>query len=109
MAKRSEAHDISQITNYLYISEWPEGEHADQLQALGIRLILSMHWQKPQKALWQPPLRLLWLPTIDFPLTPIPMRTLLRGVGAALPVIREGGAVLSHCKYGVHRSVAMAC
>jgi hypothetical protein len=35
--------DISRITDYLYISAWPEGEHADEILALNIRLILSMH------------------------------------------------------------------
>ena len=54
-------------------------------------------------------MRLLWLPTIDHPLLPIPIRTLQRGVEAALPVIQDGYAVLVHCRAGVHRSVAMAC
>jgi protein-tyrosine phosphatase len=102
-------HDISRITDYLYISAWPESQHVDEILSLNIRLILSMHWQRPAKSLGQPPLQLLWLPTFDTPLTPIPLSTLKRGVEAALPVIREGKAVLSHCRYGVHRSVAMAC
>jgi hypothetical protein len=40
--------------DYLYISAWPEGEHAEEIQALGIRLILSMHWRKPSKSLNRP-------------------------------------------------------
>ena len=100
--------DISRITDYLYISAWPEGEHADDIAALNIRLILSMNWWKPNKALGEPPLRLLWLPTFDTPITPIPMASLRRGVKAALPVIAEGTAVLAHCRAGMHRSVAMA-
>jgi protein tyrosine phosphatase (PTP) superfamily phosphohydrolase (DUF442 family) len=100
--------DISRITDYLFISAWPEGEHADEIQVLNIRLILSMHWLKPSRRLNQPPLRVLWLPTIDTPITPMPIRTLRRGVEAALPVIGKGGGVLAHCKAGVHRSVAMA-
>ena len=102
-------HDISRITDYLYISAWPETQHVDEIIGLNIRLILSMHWQRPAKSLGQPPLHLLWLPTFDTPLTPIPLSSLKRGVEAALPVIREGYAVLSHCRYGIHRSVAMAC
>ena len=102
-------HDISRITEYLYISAWPESQHVDEILSLNIRLILSMHWQRPAKSLRQPPIQLLWLPTFDTPITPIPLSTLVRGVDAALPVIREGKAVLSHCRYGVHRSVAMAC
>jgi protein-tyrosine phosphatase len=76
---------------------------------MGIRLILSMHWLRPERTLGDAPVRLLWLPSIDSPFTPIPMGYLVRGVEAALPVIHEGGKVLVHCKYGVHRSVAMAC
>jgi protein tyrosine phosphatase (PTP) superfamily phosphohydrolase (DUF442 family) len=102
-------HDISRITDYLYVSAWPESRHVDEILSLNIRLILSMHWQRPAMSLGRPPLKLLWLPTFDTPLTPIPISILRRGVEAALPVIQEGKAVLSHCRYGVHRSVAMAC
>jgi hypothetical protein len=108
MAKSSPGPDISRITDYLYISAWPEGEHADEILALNIRLILSMHWLKPSKRLNHPPLRVLWLPTIDTPITPLPIGTLRRGVEAALLVIQEGWGVLAHCRAGVHRSVAMA-
>lgn len=101
--------DISQITDTLYISAWPRGEHADEIRALGVRLILSMHWRRPAKTVGHPPVRLLWLPTVDTPLTPMPIFLLRRGVEAALPVIQQGGRVLVHCKAGVHRSVAMAC
>lgn len=99
----------SSITDYLYISNWPEVQHREQIQALGVQVILSMHWRKPTKQLNQPPLRLLWLPTFDSPLAPIPISALLRGVETALPVIQQEGGVLCHCKYGIHRSVAMAC
>jgi hypothetical protein len=101
--------DVSQITEYLYLSAWPRGEHAQEIKEMGIRLILSMHWRRPQRTLGHAPVRLLWLPSIDSPYTPIPMGFLVRGVEAALPVIGEGGKVLVHCKYGVHRSVAMTC
>jgi hypothetical protein len=101
--------DITPITEQLYISAWPWPRHARQLEDLNIRIILSMHWWKPSGRLNRLPLRLLWLPTIDHPLTPMPLGTLLHGVKAALPVIQSGGAALSHCRKGVHRSVAMAC
>ncbi len=101
--------DISQITDSLYISAWPRGEHAGEIRALGVRLVLSMHWRRPSRTVGHPPVRLLWLPTVDTPLTPMPMFQLRRGVDAALPVVRQGGKVLVHCKAGVHRSVAMAC
>ena len=100
--------DISQITDYLYISAWPKAENAGEIEALNIGLILSMHWWKPNRMLNEPPLRLLWLPTLDTPITPIPLASLWRGVEAALPVIAEGTAVLAHCRVGMHRSVAMA-
>ena len=57
----------------------------------------------------QPPVKLLWLWTVDTPLTPLPMSKLRRGVEAALPVIRDGYGVLSHCRAGIHRGAAMAC
>ena len=108
MAKKQTGPDISQITDFLYISAWPEEHHADELISYNIRLILSMHWRKPSKELNRPPLRIIWLPTFDTPVTPMPIRTLRKGVRAALPIIKDGHAVLAHCKAGVHRSVAMA-
>jgi hypothetical protein len=101
--------DVSQITDYLYISAWPRGDHVAEIQAMNVRLILSMHWIKPSSKLGLPPIQLLWLPTIDSPLAPMPLVALQRGVEAALPVIQEGYRVLVHCRAGVHRSVAMAC
>jgi hypothetical protein len=101
--------DVSAITDYLYISAWPRGNHAEEIRALNVRLILSMHWIKPSSLLGHPPVQLLWLPTIDNPLAPMPIATLQRGVEAALPVIADGYRVLVHCRAGVHRSVAMAC
>ena len=102
--------DISQITDTVYVSAWPEKQHRNEIVSQDIRLILSMHWWKPNKALAQPPLELLWLPTIDLPITPMPLNTLRRGVEAALPVIKAGGKVLAHCRAGRHRGVAMgAC
>ena len=109
MSNKNKQLDFSEITEYLYISAWPRGDHVAEIQALNIRLILSMHWIRPSKSLGDSPVRLLWLPTFDTPITPIPMATLKRGVQAALPVIQDGGRVLSHCRAGVHRSVAMAC
>jgi len=101
--------DVSAITDYLYISAWPRGDHAEEIRDLNVRLILSMHWIRPSRTLGHPPVRLLWLPTIDKPLVPMPISILQRGVEAALPVIKDGYRVLVHCKAGVHRSVAMAC
>ena len=101
--------DASAITEYLYISAWPRGDHADEIRAMNVRLILSMHWFKPTRKLGDTPIRLLWLPTIDNPFFPMPIRSFELGVEAALPVIKDGYRVLTHCRAGVHRSVAMAC
>jgi hypothetical protein len=101
--------EISPITEYLFVTSWPTKEDASQIISMGVRLILSMHWIRPSQDLGEPPLDLLWLPTFDNPLMPIPIGILRRGTTAAIPVIKEGGKVLVHCKYGIHRSVAMAC
>jgi protein-tyrosine phosphatase len=108
MAHKATSPHISRITDYLYISAFPRGEHVAEIVALGVRLVLSMHWMRPTKMLGKPPVKLLWLPTFDFILLPMPIKTLNKGVRAALPVIENGGAVLVHCKSGVHRSVAQA-
>jgi protein-tyrosine phosphatase len=79
-----------------------------EIVGLGVRLVLSMHWMRPTKMLGKPPVELLWLPTFDVPFLPMPIKTLKKGVKAALPVIEEGGSVLVHCKAGIHRSVAQA-
>ena len=108
MADNRTSPHISKITDFLYISAWPRGEHVDEIIALGVRLVLSMHWIRPTKMLGHPPVKLLWLPTIDKPFFPMPIKTLNKGVQAALPVIDDGGSVLVHCKAGMHRSVAQA-
>jgi hypothetical protein len=84
------------------------GEHAQEIREMGIRLILSMHWLRPERTLDKRLYGCSGCPR-SIPFHPIPMGYLVRGVKAALPVIHEGGKVLVHCKYGVHRSVAMAC
>ncbi|HLE30197.1 MAG TPA: dual specificity protein phosphatase [Anaerolineales bacterium] len=100
--------DISQITDYLFVGARPEAQHAGQLGALDVRLIISMCGeQRPPEAFSRPPLSVLWLRTYDTFLTPIPVRKLMEGVRAALPVIEDGGRVLAHCHRGRHRSAAM--
>jgi hypothetical protein len=108
MAEKVTSPHISQITDYLFISAFPRGEHVEEIVALGVRLVLSMHWMRPTKMLGKPPVELLWLPTFDIPFVPMPIKTLKRGILAALPVIENGDSVLVHCKEGIHRSVAQA-
>ena len=100
--------DISQVTDYLYVGAQPSAQDVEQLHAMNVRLIISMAGTiRPPKALTQPPLRLLWLRTYDTIFTPIPIGKLMEGVQAALPVIRGGGGVLTYCREGRHRSIAM--
>ena len=101
--------DISQITDYLYVGAQPGAEHAADLRARDVRLIISMiGTARPAAVFAEPPFRLLWLRTYDTFLTPIPVSKLMEGVRAALPVIRSGGRVLTYCAQGRHRSAAMA-
>ena len=100
--------DVSQITDYLFLSSLPQREHADHIWSLGVRLVVSLPLYRPPEVFCRPPFKFVHCPCIDSPLTPIPIVILRRGVKAALPVIDHGEAVLIHCKAGVHRSVAMA-
>ena len=101
--------DISQITEHLHIASRVKGEHLEAILQLDLGLIISMIVQRrPPKALIAKGLEVLWLRTFDFPLIPIPLKTLKQGVEAALPVIQNGGRVLVFCEGGRHRSVAMA-
>ncbi len=101
--------NISQITDYLFISRKVTEKDLDEILKLDPRLVISMIIQsRPPEALAQPFRKVLWLRTFDFPLLPIPLRTLKKGVEAALPVIADGHRVLVFCEAGRHRSVAMA-
>jgi hypothetical protein len=101
--------DISQITENLYIASRIRTGDLEAVLRLEPGLIISMIVQRrPPKVLAAAGLDVLWLRTFDFPLIPIPLKTLKRGVEAALPVIQDGGRVLVFCEGGRHRSVAMA-
>jgi hypothetical protein len=76
---------------------------------MDIRLAISMIAHlRPPKALRNSSIEVLHFRTFDFPLLPIPVKTLTRGVKSALPVIKDGHIVLVFCEAGRHRSVAMA-
>jgi protein tyrosine phosphatase (PTP) superfamily phosphohydrolase (DUF442 family) len=101
--------DISKINDYLYVSSKPQAGHVEELTARNICLIICMiGGQRPPDIYAQPAFRLLWLQTCDSILTPIPMRKLMDGVQAALPVIQRRQSILVYCAKGRHRSVAMA-
>jgi hypothetical protein len=85
---------ISAITDYLTISSKVTKENVNTILDLDPRLVISMIVQrKPPEALAQPPRIVLWLRTFDFPLLPIPLRTLNRGVLAALPVSQDSKVI----------------
>jgi protein tyrosine phosphatase (PTP) superfamily phosphohydrolase (DUF442 family) len=101
--------DISQITDHLYVGSRLGAEELEALRQLDVRLIINMiAYRRPPRGFASLPAAVLWLRTFDFPLLPIPVRTLARGVEAALPVIQDGHCVLVYCEGGRHRSVAMA-
>jgi hypothetical protein len=100
--------DFSRITDNLYIGDTPRREDYDHLRELGVYLIINMRFdRRSARDLHRPPLNFLWLKTVDSPLFPIPLRTLKRGVHAALGTFQEGGKVYAHCSKGRHRGVAM--
>jgi protein tyrosine phosphatase (PTP) superfamily phosphohydrolase (DUF442 family) len=100
--------DISQITDYLFISSQPQAKDVEAILSRNIRLVIAMRGDsRPPTVLAQDPLQLLWLHTYDTVLTPIPLKKLLHGVHTALPVIQKGGGILCYCAKGRHRSVAM--
>ena len=100
--------DFSSITPDLFIGTTPEVEDYSRLHNLGVRLVINMRAERrPFPDPSASPLDLLWLPTFDNPLFLIPIRTLRRGVQAALETIYTGGKVYTHCQHGRHRGVAM--
>jgi len=100
--------DFSKITDNLFIGDTPRRDEYQYLRDLGVRLIINMRIDRRlARDPHQPPLEILWLRTIDNPVFPIPLRSLMRGVHAALKTIRAGGKVYTHCAKGRHRGVAM--
>jgi protein tyrosine phosphatase (PTP) superfamily phosphohydrolase (DUF442 family) len=101
--------DISKVTDYLYVGSRVGKEHVDELKALNFNLIISMIGQMPPDEIYTlPPFKTLWIKTYDTFFTPIPIKKLLIGVEAALPIIRNNGKVLVFCMQGKRRSIAMS-
>ncbi len=99
---------VSRVTESLYVGALPRPEQAAPLAALGVRLIISLSFQRPPSAYYRSPFRVLRLTWPDSPLFPLPLSLLERGVRAARPEVAAGRPVLVHCRGGVHRSVAVA-
>ena len=100
--------DISKITSYLYVSSKLQAGHMQELPARNIGLAISMIVGQPPPDFSDHACRMVWLQTCDSILIPIPVKELMSGVQAALPVIQSGQSVLVYCAKGRHRSVAMA-
>src|SRR5258706_6077351 len=80
----------------------------DALRDLGVKLVINMRFEhRPRKDIHESPLQLLWLPSFDSPFVPISIKSLQRGVMAALETISKDGKGYAHCAGGVHRGVAM--
>ncbi len=101
--------DASEITDYLYVSAEVHAEHAADIVARDVRLIICMMGEaRPPRVFANSPLQVLWLRAFDTCLTPIGMSKLARGVDAAQKIIEGGGKVLVYCHKGRHRSNVMA-
>lgn len=100
--------DISTITPTLFIGANPRSHAVEPVQALGVRMVISMIPILPTKAFFLHPFKLIVLPVADDPRLPIPLFVLKHGVKRALPIIENGEGVLVYCREGRHRSVAMA-
>jgi protein-tyrosine phosphatase len=100
--------DFSEINDDLLVGTTPSPSDYDILRKLGVGLVINMRLErKPFPDEHIPPLDFLWLPCIDYPLFPIPIRFLKRGVDKALFSIQSGKRVYAHCQGGRHRGVAM--
>jgi len=92
--------DISAVTSNLYLGAKPGNEEISKLQEMGITLVISMLHELKPKEYQQTRIGYLRLPTYDFPLLPIPMRKLVKGVETALAMMQRGGKVLVYCRSG---------
>jgi protein-tyrosine phosphatase len=100
--------NFSRISDSLIIGSAPTTQDYDLLRQMGVRLVINMRVERrPDPDPHNPPITVLWLPVFDTPLIPIPIKSLRRGVAAALETIQQGGKVYAHCQEGIHRGVAM--
>ncbi|MBW7881318.1 MAG: dual specificity protein phosphatase family protein [Caldilineaceae bacterium] len=100
--------NFSRITDLLYLSSLIRKEHLADLHTQKIRLLINMTHEQAPPEVRRPPVRVLHLPTFDTPFLPIRISILRRGVEAALAAFESQERVLVYCRYGIHRSVAMA-
>lgn len=100
--------EYSRITDYLFIGKTPQTDDYEELDQLGIGLVINMRIERsPYPNPAYPEIRLLWVPTIDSPIFPIPISSLIKGANASAEMLALGKSVYVHCAAGVHRGVAM--
>ena len=101
--------EYSKITDLLFVGTTPKPQDYNLLRDLGVHLVINMRAERPPyRDPGSPPINTLWIPTFDSPLLPISLKSLQRGVQAALETINSDRIVYSHCAAGMHRSVALA-
>ena len=101
--------DISPIDRQLFIAARPQSGDAPEVIARGVRLVLNMIPTPTPSGLRSAPLQAVWLPWLDTARLPLPIWLLRRGTQAAVEALQRGEGVLTYCREGRHRSVAMAC
>ena len=101
--------DLSEITPQLYVGTTPGREDYALLHQLGIGLVVNLRIERrPVPDPHNPPIPILWLPVPDFPMLPIPVLALKKGVLAAREAMAQGRIVYAHCAEGRHRGPALA-
>lgn len=100
--------EYSLIIPNLYLSSRPKNkEDIQEIENLGVSLVINMMFYGSYKKEKYGNYKYINYKTIDSLATPIPLKFLIEGSKEADIVLKNGGKVLVHCKYGVHRSVAM--
>lgn len=102
--------NYSQITPYLYVGSTPHRKDYERLSKQGIKLAINMridYFWFSRKPLFG--INIVWVPTVDVIFLPIKAEKLLPVATQASRLIQNKQSVLSFCRMGRHRSVAMAC
>lgn len=96
--------NYSEITDFLLIGSTPELGDYEQLEKLGVKLVINMRAERKAPSNLIPTL---WVPWLDIKFIPINPRLLRRAVVASRQVIQNKGKVYVYCRVGRHRSVVM--
>jgi protein tyrosine phosphatase (PTP) superfamily phosphohydrolase (DUF442 family) len=100
--------DVSRITDQIFVGARPRPGDAHALRQLDLALMIRMLPGRAEEVVASLGVPILCLPTRDNLFIPIPLETLEQGVRSAVRILDDGGRVLTYCREGRHRSVAMA-